>query len=357
MSGSPPHPDLLGAARSVLRDWRQSKKPDVSISTMPATPTPWATSLRVSLLGEPDDVVVRLVDRSLLDPVAIAVEFEAAIEASRLGVGPEVLFCDHSRGALVMRWIEGTTSSPPALERAAQTVELLRVWHDRGPIPAIDLERRKTASALTSALDAVERGALPSGFGWAARTHRLLTTHADLLGADPTPLHNDLNPTNVLVARRRSWLIDFDYVGSGDPLFDVATVILSCGLEGDEAVSTVARYLGRPADDTELSRLRLHRARCLLRYAFTTATLVDARPEEDLDALFPPGGRAFVFETVPGGSHREAIGRLSMGFLTAATKELVADGSDADLAAVGVDLTRVLGDPSLPQTSTVRGPA
>lgn len=47
----------------------------------------------------------------------------------------------------------------------------------------------------------------------------------------PVLCHNDLNPKNTLIDSERLWLIDWEYSGVGDPLFDLAVVVKSHNLD------------------------------------------------------------------------------------------------------------------------------
>ena len=50
-----------------------------------------------------------------------------------------------------------------------------------------------------------------------------------------TLCHNDMNPKNVLMDDQTAWLIDWEYAGYGDPLFDLAVVVQSHNLSASMA--------------------------------------------------------------------------------------------------------------------------
>jgi len=54
--------------------------------------------------------------------------------------------------------------------------------------------------------------------------------------------HNDINPKNILMDDDRLWLIDWEYVGVGDPLFDLAVVARSHNLNDKQIIQLLAHY-------------------------------------------------------------------------------------------------------------------
>ncbi|MDE8601904.1 phosphotransferase [Marinomonas sp. RSW2] len=54
--------------------------------------------------------------------------------------------------------------------------------------------------------------------------------------------HNDLNPKNILMDDQIIWLIDWEYTGMGDPLFDLAVLARSHNLTQNQQVHLIASY-------------------------------------------------------------------------------------------------------------------
>ncbi|MBM3524906.1 MAG: hypothetical protein FJX57_18310, partial [Alphaproteobacteria bacterium] len=57
-----------------------------------------------------------------------------------------------------------------------------------------------------------------------------------------TLIHADLIPENVIVAADRVVLVDWEYSGAGDPVVDVASVVLHFGLPPEQATRFVAAH-------------------------------------------------------------------------------------------------------------------
>lgn len=58
----------------------------------------------------------------------------------------------------------------------------------------------------------------------------------------PVVCHNDLNPKNVLIDDDAIWLIDWEYTGMGDPLFDLSVVARSHNLTREQQVYFIQSY-------------------------------------------------------------------------------------------------------------------
>ncbi|REG82839.1 phosphotransferase [Marinomonas pollencensis] len=65
---------------------------------------------------------------------------------------------------------------------------------------------------------------------------RVIPNHALVL------CHNDLNPKNILMDDEAAWLIDWEYAGMGDPLFDLAVVARSHNLTASQRQRLLAAY-------------------------------------------------------------------------------------------------------------------
>lgn len=58
----------------------------------------------------------------------------------------------------------------------------------------------------------------------------------------PVLCHNDLNPKNILMDSEQLWLIDWEYSGVGDPLFDLAVVVKSHNLDARQTALLLSSY-------------------------------------------------------------------------------------------------------------------
>ena len=97
---------------------------------------------------------------------------------------------------------------------------------------------------------------------WAAINDRL----ADFVPAlPPVFAHHDLLPANLLDDGKRLWLIDFEYAGTGDALFDLGNLSSNAQLSQSQSRDLLATYFGREPDDALVAAHRAMEAASLLR--------------------------------------------------------------------------------------------
>jgi thiamine kinase-like enzyme len=69
--------------------------------------------------------------------------------------------------------------------------------------------------------------------------------------------HNDLLPANVLFDGEHGWLIDYEYAGMNEAMFDLANLSVNAGLGPTADDRVLERYLGEPPTDATRWRLGL----------------------------------------------------------------------------------------------------
>ncbi|PWJ02346.1 hypothetical protein DKG34_39065 [Streptomyces sp. NWU49] len=287
------------------------------VEPFPATPTEWATTYRIHVAGSAPDGVARVLNPRLSAPESIRAEFELARELGTAGIGPAILYADHHTGLAVMEHAPGGHLTEPATARQAEwTADLLKRLHGLPNTGRPRLQDFKVSESLAAVRQRID--AHPSLDIYAEAIGRYAETGRFLKETTPVEklCHNDLNPTNILFGESRSWLIDFDHMGLGDPFFDLATVILSLRLRPDTEDHFLRHYFRCPPTAAESRRLESTKSIVLLRYALMTLALLPlsfdfAKTAVSEKELSPP----FVFRRDENESHETAVYRLSRAFL------------------------------------------
>ena len=140
---------------------------------------------------------------------------------ARAGLAPRVVRCDPSARLLVTQWIAGATDDPAAADgdrTIRQVAALLCRLHELTPPPGLRVvdfgvqARRLEAALPTQAV----RPALAACAGEVLS--RLGPGRADTL------CHHDVHAQNLVTEPDgRLWLVDWEYAGLGDPVFDLAS--------------------------------------------------------------------------------------------------------------------------------------
>jgi thiamine kinase-like enzyme len=166
--------------------------------------------------------------RAVLKVAATARQFplltradEAAVQARahRAGVAPEVLYVDERR--LLEAYIPGTVLSDAALARPANLAALALVLRRLHALPPTGRRFPLRESAR------LYRDTLRTDVDTEQADCRLAAVEAVVAIEPGNPLrccHNDLVAGNI-VAAPSFCLLDWEYAGDNDPLFDLATIV------------------------------------------------------------------------------------------------------------------------------------
>lgn len=215
------------AARAALRTDESTR----ALAEAPFEVVPGGLSNHAWIAHAPGgDFFVRL---SPADSARLGVDRASECEllgiVARAGLSPAVVRCDPSQRLLVTQCVDGKTlAREEAVEPRCirQLARNLRELHGL-PVPpgmrrvvfsvqAINLESQCPGNAL---VHAEMRDRARTAFAMLARGGR-----ADTL------CHNDLHHLNLMQGGRL-WLVDWEYGGAGDPLFDLASFLTQhdCG--------------------------------------------------------------------------------------------------------------------------------
>lgn len=193
-------------------------------------------------------------------------EAQAAREAARAGVNPAVLFADPASGVLVTAFVDGAQTMSPALFRsrpgaARRAGEAFRRLHRsdarfdfRFELFAMIDDYLRLLSGKT-----VE---LPAGY------HVVLAEAEAIraaLAAHPLPLvacHCDPLCENLLDTGERMWIVDWEYSGMNDPMWDLGDLSVEGGFDAGQDEDLLIGYFGGPPRPDERGRMVIYKAMC-----------------------------------------------------------------------------------------------
>lgn len=163
---------------------------------------------------------------------------------STAGLAPPLIACDPTNGLLVTRFIPGETwrredaRLARNIERVAERLRMLHGLAVPANVGLVDFAARarsleaqlrataplpdssSVASAEVAELIRAARAREMEILGNAASAFELLGSRRPAL----VPCHNDLHHLNLLDDGDRLWIVDWEYGGVGDPLFDLASL-------------------------------------------------------------------------------------------------------------------------------------
>ena len=208
--------------------------------------------------------VLRLAGKGTSDYIDRTAEQHNAQVAAASGVNVEVLYFDVRDGTMVTRFIEGVSMNagkgfdrdPGAPVRAA--LALKRV-HSLGKAFR---SRFDVFDEMEDYLGLLREHRIPFPESY-QEVRRKARTVRRALEASPVPLvpcHNDPWPGNLLDADGRIYLIDWEYSGMNDPMWDLGDLSVEAGFGPEQDRTLLDAYCGGTASPALYSRLEIYKA-------------------------------------------------------------------------------------------------
>jgi thiamine kinase-like enzyme len=177
-------------------------------------------------------------------------ELEAARAAASAGVGPKVFYAE-PEGHLVMAYVTGRHWDAEEFarpENIARVAETLKALHAVTAVRGDGAVYRRVERLIDSARELAQD--LPPYLP--AFRDRLVAIE-QARRADPRfrpgLAHNDFWYNNFLDDGERLWLVDWEFAGNGDGMFDLATTALGGRFGDAEKAALLQAYGWEPADD------------------------------------------------------------------------------------------------------------
>jgi thiamine kinase-like enzyme len=206
---------------------------------------------------------LRLPGKDTYEYVDRAAEEHNARIMAAAGVNAQVLYFDTTDGTMLSEFVAGVnmteTRFRDELEAPARVALALKRVHRLGPVfksrfhvfAMIDIYLgilRKLGASLPEDYHDVEQGA------------RAVRRALDASPVPLSPCHNDPWPGNLLDAGGRLYIIDWEFSGMNDPMWDLGDLSVEAGFEPEQDRVMMEAYYGADAPPALYSRLALYKA-------------------------------------------------------------------------------------------------
>jgi thiamine kinase-like enzyme len=239
---------------------------------------------RVDLADQ--SVVVRIPGENTEEYIDRAVEKHNAEAAARADVSAEVLYANAATGVMITRTIEGIETMTPDLFRSrtgspGRAGVALAKLHASGETFQFRFELFSMIEDYLKVLSTKDV-TLPEGYhdvvASAMPVQKVLAA-ADLPLA---PCHCDPLCENFLDDGAKMWIVDWEYSGMNDPMWDLGDLSVEAGMDAAQDTEMMEAYFGRVPTAAETGRMVIYKAMCdLLWTLWGLIQHADNNPAED----------------------------------------------------------------------------
>ncbi|MBS1270737.1 MAG: hypothetical protein MAG794_01703 [Gammaproteobacteria bacterium] len=224
------------------------------------------TNLNYLVEIEGQRFVLRVPGEGTSEYIDRAVEAHNARIAAGAEVGAEVEFFDADSGLMLTRYLDGCATMSPELfaERdgaPARAAEALKRMHECGREFRFRFE---LFGMIDEYLGMLERlgATLPDGYhdtvAEAGTVRRVLEANPGRL----VPCHCDPLCENFLDNGKRMWVVDWEYSGMNDPIWDLGDLSVEAGFDERRDAEMMQAYCGGPPPDATRGRMIVYKAMC-----------------------------------------------------------------------------------------------
>ena len=233
-----------------------------------------------------DKVIVRIPGEGTEEYIDRKVEIANAKAAFDAGVSAEVIWADASSGVMISKAIEGIETMTPVLFKTrkgspARAGKALAKLHRSGETFEFRFELFAMVEDYLKIL-ATRDVDLPEGY------HDIVAAAEpvkEALAADPAPLapcHCDPLCENFLDDGEIMWIVDWEYSGMNDPLWDVGDLAVEAGMDDAQEQEFMRAYFGGDPTASQHGRVVIYKAMCdLLWTLWGLIQHADKNPAED----------------------------------------------------------------------------
>ncbi|MEA2781685.1 MAG: hypothetical protein QOK29_3229 [Rhodospirillaceae bacterium] len=210
--------------------------------------------------------VLRIPGEKTSDYINREVEAHNARVAAEVGINAEVLFFDATDGLMLCRYLDGCISMTPELFRSrpgapARAARALRQIHRSGREFNFRFE---LFSMIDEYLGVLEKlgAALPDGYHDVVRDAGAVRAALDRRPAALAPCHCDPLSENFLDDGNRMWVVDWEYSGMNDPIWDLGDMSVEAGLDEAQDREMMEAYCDGRVPRAVQGRMIIYKAMC-----------------------------------------------------------------------------------------------
>lgn len=235
------------------------------------------------------DICLRIPGKGTQEYIDRANEAVAAREAADAGVSPEVLHFD-GQGIMATRFVHGAVTMTPELfasrsGAAARAGEAFARLHHSGATFPFRFELFAMIDDYLGILSGKDV-ALPDGYhDVVAEAQGTVRAALDAHQIELAPCHCDPLCENFLDTGSRMWIVDWEYSGMNDPMWDLGDLAVEGKFGPALEEEMIVAYFGSEPRPAERGRIVVYKAMCdLLWTLWGLIQLANDNPADDFRA-------------------------------------------------------------------------
>lgn len=247
------------------------------------------TNLVYRVKTENENLIVRIPGDGTEEYIDRAVELHNARAAASAGVSAEVIWADSKSGIMISRCIDNIETMTPELFQSrsgsdARAGHALRQLHQSREEFQFRFELFAMIDDYLNILSGKDID-LPPGYGTiveaAQPVKKVLADHPVKL----VPCHCDPLCENFLDDGTRMWIVDWEYSGMNDPMWDLGDLSVEANFNATQDAAMLQAYFNRAPTAAEAGRMVIYKAMCdLLWTLWGLIQHVDGNDSEDFHA-------------------------------------------------------------------------
>ena len=195
-----------------------------------------------------------------------AVEIYNARVAAKTGVSADVIYADAATGVMLSRCIDDVVTMTPDeftnREGAAGRAGLaLKRIHDCDEDFQFRFELFAMIDDYLGILDR-QKAELPDGYSEVVEAAQPVRQALDQNPTILAPCHCDPLCENFLDNGERMWIVDWEYSGMNDPLWDLGDLSVEAGFSPAQDFELMRAYCGAEPSAAEMGRMVIYKAMC-----------------------------------------------------------------------------------------------
>lgn len=213
-----------------------------------------------------DCYVLRIPGKGTEQYIDRSVEIHNARVAARAGVSAEVIYANTVSGVMLTRHIDDIVTMTPEEfsnrdRSAARAGKALKQMHSFPEAFQFRFELFAMIDEYLKVLD--ERKAeLPGGYSDLVRAALPVREALHRNPVDLVPCHCDPLCENFLDSGERMWIVDWEYSGMNDPLWDLGDLSVEAGFTPEQDLELIWAYCGGEPGRSEIARMTIYKAMC-----------------------------------------------------------------------------------------------